>query len=71
MPRFTAIEGLRAWLAWAVVAWHVVQFTGLARADGPMTWFPAIGDSAVMVFVAISGDETSADSMSSAPATAV
>lgn len=55
MPRFTAIEGLRAWLAWAVVAWHVVQFTGLARADGPMTWFPAIGDSAVMVFVAISG----------------
>ena len=55
MPRFTAIEGLRAWLAWAVVAWHVVQFTGLARDQGPMTWFPAIGDSAVMVFVAISG----------------
>ena len=55
MPRFTAIEGLRAWLAWAVVAWHVVQFTGLARDNGPMTWFPAIGDSAVMVFVAISG----------------
>jgi len=55
MPRFTAIEGLRAWLAWAVVAWHVVQFTGLARDNGPMTWFPAIGDSAVMVFIAISG----------------
>lgn len=55
MPRFNAIEGLRAWLAWGVVAWHVVQFTGLARDTGPMTWFPAIGDSAVMVFVAISG----------------
>jgi len=55
MPRFTAIEGLRAWLAWAVVAWHVVQFTGLARDNGPITWFPAIGDSAVMVFIAISG----------------
>ncbi len=55
MPRFTAIEGLRAWLAWAVVAWHVVQFTGLARADGPMTWFAVIGDAGVMVFIAISG----------------
>lgn len=55
MPRFIAIEGLRAWLAWAVVAWHLVQFTGLARDEGPMTWFPVIGDCAVMVFIAISG----------------
>jgi peptidoglycan/LPS O-acetylase OafA/YrhL len=32
-----------------------VQFTGLARDEGPMTWFPVIGDCAVMVFIAISG----------------
>jgi peptidoglycan/LPS O-acetylase OafA/YrhL len=55
MPRFVAIEGLRAWLAWAVVAWHLVQFTGLARDDGPMSWFAAMGDAGVMVFIAISG----------------
>jgi peptidoglycan/LPS O-acetylase OafA/YrhL len=55
VPRFAAIEGLRAWLAWAVVASHVILFSGL---DGwhPLGWFIFLGGHwAVVVFVMISG----------------
>lgn len=55
MQRFTAIEGLRAWLAWAVVFWHLVQALGFAAYKGAMSWFQNFGDASVMVFIAISG----------------
>jgi peptidoglycan/LPS O-acetylase OafA/YrhL len=55
LVRFNAIEGLRAWLAWAVVCWHLVQGLGIASSRGPMLWFYYAGDAAVMTFIAISG----------------
>jgi peptidoglycan/LPS O-acetylase OafA/YrhL len=55
LPRFNAIEGLRAWLAWAVVFWHLVQALGIPTFGGAMIWFQHAGESAVMVFLAISG----------------
>ena len=51
MKRFIAIEGLRGWLAWAVVFSHLTQTSGIyAKGFGP-----APGDFAVLVFIIISG----------------
>lgn len=55
MPRYVAIEGLRGWLAWTVVAAHIVLFAGF-DAWHPVGWFIAqAGFWAVAVFVMISG----------------
>src|SRR5262249_46231612 len=55
MPRFAAIEGLRAWLAWSVVFSHIAQSLGAAMHGGHAEWFERFGGSAVLVFIAISG----------------
>lgn len=55
MPRFTAIEGLRAWLAWAVVFSHIGQCVGIDMLGGHWVWFARAGETAVLVFIAISG----------------
>jgi peptidoglycan/LPS O-acetylase OafA/YrhL len=54
MKKFIAIEGLRGWLAWAVMISHVVQTSDLyAKGLGPMLM--NAGHSAVLVFIIISG----------------
>jgi peptidoglycan/LPS O-acetylase OafA/YrhL len=55
MPRFAAIEGLRAWLAWAVVLSHIVQIAGVSMHGGHWVWLDRAGETAVLVFIAISG----------------
>lgn len=55
MPRFSAIEGLRAWLAWAVVFSHIGQCVGVDMLGGHWVWFARAGETAVLVFIAISG----------------
>jgi peptidoglycan/LPS O-acetylase OafA/YrhL len=55
MPRFAAIEGLRAWLAWAVVVSHISQITGLSMHGGHGAWLDRFGHTGVMVFIVISG----------------
>lgn len=51
---FRGIEGLRAWLAWTVVASHIVQGLGVWRfvRAGPVI---AAGNQAVFTFIVISG----------------
>jgi peptidoglycan/LPS O-acetylase OafA/YrhL len=54
MRQFLAIEGLRAWLAWAVVVSHVVQTSDLFRTPiGSRFWHA--GHWAVLIFIIISG----------------
>ena len=55
MQRFAAIEGLRAWLAWAVVFSHIAQVLGLGIHGGHAVWFDHAGEAAVFIFIAISG----------------
>jgi peptidoglycan/LPS O-acetylase OafA/YrhL len=51
--RFPAIEGLRGWLAWAVVACHTAYWSG---ADGKIgRLIRDLGTPAVMTFIVISG----------------
>lgn len=55
VPRFVAIDGLRAWMAWVVVAAHIVQVSGM-RDHGPI-WL-AVQESglwAVETFMIVSG----------------
>jgi peptidoglycan/LPS O-acetylase OafA/YrhL len=54
VERFAPIEGLRAWLAWAVFLGHIVLFAGLSRSGFP----ERLGDIAsvsVDVFIIVSG----------------
>jgi peptidoglycan/LPS O-acetylase OafA/YrhL len=53
--RFPAIDGLRAWLAWTVVAAHIVQATGLDQLWPAMGLVRELGSKSVMVFIMISG----------------
>src|SRR5688572_28994913 len=53
--RFPAIEGLRAWLAMAVVASHLIQLSGLYLRNRPGALLYAGGSVAVLVFVIVSG----------------
>ena len=55
MPRFAAIEGVRAWLAWAVVVSHIAQVLGLGLHGGHEVWLGYAGEAGVMTFIAISG----------------
>jgi peptidoglycan/LPS O-acetylase OafA/YrhL len=52
MNRFAPIEGLRAWLAMAVVLSHALQFSGTNKTLALET---GIGHIAVMVFIIVSG----------------
>jgi peptidoglycan/LPS O-acetylase OafA/YrhL len=54
MKKFVAIEGLRGWLAWAVVVCHLVQTSDLyARGLGPA--LVQAGLLSVLIFIIISG----------------
>jgi peptidoglycan/LPS O-acetylase OafA/YrhL len=55
VPRYLAVDGLRAWMAWLVVFSHIVQQAGAAT-TGP-AWQAAfeIGNIAVQTFIIISG----------------
>jgi peptidoglycan/LPS O-acetylase OafA/YrhL len=55
MPRFTAIEGARAWLAWGVVLSHINQSLGLDEMFGGHWVWAARAGEGVFVFIAISG----------------
>jgi peptidoglycan/LPS O-acetylase OafA/YrhL len=55
MERIAAIEGMRGWLAWIVVAGHVVQITGLDYTDPPWGVFNYGATHAVRFFIIISG----------------
>ncbi len=55
MPRLPAIEGLRAWLAWVVVLCHIGQSIGIGMRGGHWVWIARGGQTAVLVFIAISG----------------
>jgi peptidoglycan/LPS O-acetylase OafA/YrhL len=50
--RFSAIEGLRGWLAWSVVLTHCIVATGIG---GVMVKIGDMGNTAVFVFIIISG----------------
>ncbi|MDI1260905.1 acyltransferase [Aquabacterium sp.] len=56
MRRFGGLEGLRAWLAWAVVFSHLMSFTGFSQM-APWLAKPLgqLADCAVMVFTILSG----------------
>ncbi len=54
MKKFAAIEGLRGWLAWAVVLDHLVQLSGV-HASGLAPELLTLGSHAVMLFIIISG----------------
>ena len=54
MKKFVAIEGLRGWLAWAVVVCHLVQTSDLyAKGLGPA--LVQVGLFSVLIFIIISG----------------
>lgn len=55
MRRFYEIEGLRAWLAWFVVAWHLVQFFGLETRTELLGAAGGLAATCVDVFIVISG----------------
>lgn len=50
MRHYSGIEGLRAWLAWTVVAWHLLQFFGVGPHGAA-----GIAATAVDVFIIVSG----------------
>jgi peptidoglycan/LPS O-acetylase OafA/YrhL len=52
--RFKELEGLRAWLAWAVVAVHLVQWSGLNAQYSVLSFFDS-GRWAVEIFIILSG----------------
>ncbi|HWA01152.1 MAG TPA: acyltransferase [Caulobacterales bacterium] len=54
MPRFSEIEGLRAWLAWTVVLGHLVEVLHITFLDADARAH-VTGAAAVEVFVLISG----------------
>lgn len=53
--RFTAIDGLRGWLAWAVVTAHIVLFCNLEMNSKLGVAVSNLGFPAVQVFIVISG----------------
>ncbi|WP_197418961.1 MULTISPECIES: acyltransferase family protein [unclassified Sphingomonas] len=53
--RFDEIEGLRAWLAFAVVGWHVVQYTGLNARFALLASSGGVAHLAVELFIIVSG----------------
>jgi len=54
MKRFLALEGLRAWLAWAVVLSHMAYVAGISPTF-PGSVLGRLGSPAVLVFIIVSG----------------
>lgn len=54
MKKFSAIEGLRGWLAWTVVAAHLSYVSGIYM-NRPGVIFGRLGLPAVLMFVIVSG----------------
>lgn len=54
LKRFEPIEGLRAWLAWAVVLGHIILFSGLRRIGIPHK-IGEVATVSVQIFIIISG----------------
>lgn len=54
MKRFLALEGLRGWLAWAVVLSHLAYTSGISPTF-PGSVLGRIGSPAVIVFIIVSG----------------
>lgn len=54
MKKFRAIEGLRGWLAWAVVLAHLAYCSGFNTGVLPAQ-FRSLGPPAVLVFLIVSG----------------
>jgi peptidoglycan/LPS O-acetylase OafA/YrhL len=55
MPRFTAIDGLRAWLAWTVALSHIAQESGFRYSHGLLLKIFEAGNWGVQTFIIISG----------------
>ena len=55
VERFDALEGLRGWLAWAVLASHIVQAADLEMVSGASAFVMDFGERAVDVFIILSG----------------
>lgn len=55
VARIAAIEGLRAWLAWAVVGYHLLNVTNIDSYFGLTARTDMIGQGAVHLFMMISG----------------
>lgn len=53
--RYSAIEGLRAWLAWFVVSAHIVWYTGAPQLIPKLNWFYHLGYYSVLIFIIVSG----------------
>lgn len=53
--KYSAIEGLRGWLAWTVVIGHVVVFSGLDRLSKAISIVTDLPGLAVSIFICISG----------------
>jgi peptidoglycan/LPS O-acetylase OafA/YrhL len=52
MKKFSAVEGLRGWLAWMVVLAHLTE---VVDAKGSWRLFAGVGHPAVLMFVIVSG----------------
>jgi peptidoglycan/LPS O-acetylase OafA/YrhL len=55
VERFRGIDGLRAWMAWTVVASHIGFFTGADATSRLLVHLSTCAAAAVLVFVIISG----------------
>jgi peptidoglycan/LPS O-acetylase OafA/YrhL len=55
MKNYPGIEGARGWLAWSVVAWHLVQQTGADGLAPPLAKTGLVASWAVEIFIIISG----------------
>ncbi len=55
MHRFSGFDGLRGWLAWAVVTCHIAFFTGLIARYPRLHLLQRMGDEAVCLFIILSG----------------
>lgn len=53
--RFEEIEGLRGWLSWTVVFWHVIQYTGLNGHYRLLGSAAGLAHLAVEMFIVLSG----------------
>ncbi|WP_340318247.1 acyltransferase family protein [Rhizorhabdus argentea] len=53
--RFEEIEGLRGWLSWTVVFWHIIQYTGLNGHYRVLGSAAGLAHLAVEMFIILSG----------------
>jgi len=53
--RFEELEGLRAWLSWSVVGWHIIQYTALNAHFRILGSAAGVAHAAVEIFMILSG----------------